>query len=510
MQPFGTEHLLIPRLQVATATFGPVPVHVPASMSLPPSRNSTKQELHGSGGQSVTYQGRVPAGVQQAPIVANYITNFRQSLPPVMHHDVPHIVLAGDRQFHAQVAHSYPGARGPFPYYSAEPVQQMSRQPPTIGSSPVYLKTDYSQCTPSSEHGPQVPQISQSEGHNYQGYYFGTLSLPRVRHKAQSEDQQPMQPFVHPDSSRVPFANTGNDRAQGRLQGQAVPGDNPRKSFSDDARLMRHQQCLDRQEYPNNNGQARRTSSAAYYDLNRPQTGVQQTFRGHRRNSNGRGSSRRRSSVSQHTPPGHGQQPLEGRPSNVGSFGGGRGSGEYTSRKLYETIDEDRAERGFRDLSSREAMRGKEGSDSHISPHKTKRRMRTEMTWIPDHVQESMAMPTYGEAIGPSSHATNQSDLQNHSTSCRPTLLDPPPFSTNSTVSVTDVNVGGPSRPSWATRPDIDPQKLYVKGQWLQPADIASFFEPYGTVLHIGGSLKPNYPGIQIGRTCYFVRYAYH
>ena len=485
---------------------GLVPAHVKASKSLLPSNKSTKQELRDSGGQSAKYQWRFSTEGEQAPIAQGYGMNLEHSMPPAMLHDVPHVVSAGGCDFQAHIAQSYPGARGTIHYYSMEPIQKLSRQPPIIGSSPMPLERCYPQHAPSSSQGPQVPHTSQNEGYNYQGYYFGKLSLPRVRQKPPNQNQRPMQAPAYRDASRLPLAYTGNDRTHGRLQGQVARGYNPRKSFSDDARLMRPQEGLDWQEHLKNNGQARRTSSAAYYDLNRPQTGSQQNFRGHRRNSLGRGSSRRRSSVGQHTPPAHGQQPSEGSSSHVGFFGGGRGSGDHTSRKVYETIDEDKAERGFRDPSSREVVRGKEDCGSHVTQEGTNRYMNAEMTRIPDRTQESMAMSTRGKAIAPLSHATNQSDVRNTSTPCRPALHDPPQVDCNNAASMTDGNSGGPKRLSWAMRPDIDHQKLYVKGQWLHPADIASLFEPYGNILHIGGPLRSNHPSIQTGKTCYFVQ----
>ena len=445
--------------------------------------------------------------MQQALAAPNYGMNLHPCLPPAMLpamlHDVPYLISTGGHGFNAQDDYSYPRVQGPAPYRSIEPLQQPSRQHPIIDTNPSAPESCYSQQNRSSRQG---QRMSQTEAHNYQGYFFGTLPLSRVRHKLPIQDQQPMQVSAYRDVSRSPFVYSGNDRAYGRLHGEGARSHNPRKSFSDDARLMRTQEGMDCQEHLHNSVPIRHASSAAYFDPNWNQTGSQQDSRSYRRNSIRRGSSRRRSSVSQYTPPAHGQQPSEGSSTPVGSSGGCRGSEEHASRKVYETIDEDKAKRGLSDPPSCEVARDAKDYDNHVTHHGTDRPMDAERKRVPDCTRESMTIPIHGEASAPALVATNQSSAQNPSISGRPALLDPPQVDYNNVAFMTEINGRGPKRPICAMRRDIDPQKLYVSGYGLKTADINRIFGPYGSISNIIGPFK-KYLTVYPGRIFYFVKY---
>ncbi|MCJ1393676.1 hypothetical protein MMC18_006552 [Xylographa bjoerkii] len=313
------------------------------------------------------------------------------------------------------------------------------------------------------------------------------LPMPRVRNSHQNRTSQNVPNQFsqqhQPSARHEDYQNHGE--LQGQAQSQALPRNNPRKSFSDDARTMQMGDINSRRSSVSEHHSSRRESSSELYGSTRDQGNIQQQPR---RMSGARNGSRH-SSFSQSNLPFRDQykrsvQGAYGGYSPMGYFSAGRGSGDY-SHLVHQTIEEHRSDGDRHSLINHNEVPGNENdmrevgrfgeavSDIPNAPYRQQQGL-TPVEQVP-HMEMTSG---YNRSLSTmQSHQSSQPSNNTSDTQPLPAIV--------TTLSPQDSRARY-NRYQPSERP-LDPLKLFISASTESADEIHHAFRPYGNIQEITG-----------------------
>ena len=408
-------------------------------------------------------------------------------------HANPHVLSMGlaEMQAHAQVICDFPGAMGPFPYQMVEPLQTPSPTTPRIPSGPqAPRRSSMEPFPPFVDIAVQEMSRQPDSPYNHQAYFSrGTgfqpsdqyqpdprgLHLPRVR-PGQGHNQAPNRGMYHQGSSQhwKPDDRDGSGHRQAQGQGGRYQNYNPRKTFSDDARLVPSQGMRSHQESMDEN-----------YGPNRSQGGDQRGIRGGRRYSSNRGS--RQNSFSLQGAQNRDQFRYTRGPDLPMGYPRGVGdSGEYSGPSVW-TIEEGKAHLGPNQTPGGKSSRsGQKVSGTSEADTPVKGKPDTPLQNVTNEGQKEGTQREASQAHSPiiassSTHEQTQTgDFKPRSTS------------TSWQPDATNTHIPGPRQPHsdsyrYPNQPLFDPNRLYVHAFRIELEDVKRLFAGTGSVVEVQG-----------------------
>lgn len=441
--------------------------------------NPMRSDNYRPRGKSGTYNGKRSAG---QPFGSGWNNNRMSSpqLAPYPHNapDVPHVNSTGDHGIPVQVPLGLQGGMTPFPAYGLDYLPEMPVQPQATQTSSAPLQRGYPQRPPSFG---QTGNTHTPIENQYEGYHYGNIELQGRGNISQTKGRTSSRTGSNQTHSQQPFTYAGNNKTHGRPQGNSGPRQNPRKSFSDDARNLLAQGTMGPREFSGDNNRSRHSSSGSIYDAQDPsQPGWQ---RGHHRQYGPYRGGSRRPSFSQQVPTDRNGVPIEGGFSHMGYFGGGGGSGDF-SHLAHQTIQEDRSDGGQRASFNEEAVRTEDDANTgNTLPRQSKH---TAAGDLPAHAQgekPNNAYPPEDIALHHDRGTTN---------------VNTPTYSANAMGFVPNLHqqpfrasgdlAGMRTFTHTQRNPHlVDPCKVFVLGDGLTKQEVERIFEPYGTIVGLVG-----------------------
>ena len=480
MAPEGRDldHIFSHQMETIASNMGSMPGAIAPYTAGPPAPNPMKPDLSGPRGKSATWHAKKPGGPQYTSSPNNSCISSPQFPHPANLPDVTRVVSAENRGPLVQVHQALQAGTAPFPVYSLEPLPSMSQQPPMMLPSLTLPQRGYPQRPPSFGQG---KNSNTAAGNHYQGYHFGNVELPRLGNDSQGKVNTSGRTGSDQTLPQQPAMYAGNNQAQSRPQGHAASRRNPRKSFSDDARILPPQETAGQREISGEFGRSRTSSSASTYDPQVP--GESNWQRGHHRQYGPYRGGQRRTSLSQHPPAARDGVPIEGGFSHMGYFGGGGGSGDF-GHLVHQTIQEDHSEGTQHASFHGQAVKIVDGAA--VEPLLPREPTRTGVGGLP--ISASSQAPS-----GPYSHGK---DLIHYD----PAMTQPkthrpeatsggfvPSFSSPPSKETLNPAVIQHNDSPWdPTR--VDPLKVYISANGLPNVqEVLRLFEPYGTVVRFVG-----------------------
>lgn len=415
------------------------------------------------------------------------------------------------------------GTQGSYPVYSSNPAHLLPQDPLSGRPSPIPSAHMYPYLPPTI-YPIQGDQVPQQQLYNHQGYMaqlpsfsnvkpaeHGDLPLfvPKVRNNQQVQNQ-------HSGRNPQKFHRQSGPLDQsrqihGNLQTQVKPRQNPRKSFSDDARRAPLIDTIGQRPFSGEYPASRRGSSGESYESYRAHTGIQQQVKVvHHRGSGSRGGSRR-SSVSQYTPPNRDPYSHFEHSNRVGEYGGYITVGQQlpgrveSSQLIHQTIEEHRSDGG----------RPQNGSPTGKVTHSNE----TSVASLPEEVK------------GLNSQGAESLEESNEAQTSRPYITQSGMIpEMNRTVQHFDVQHTGTSQmtgPSGTSRLHVasfqhdvsetgdrprDLRKLWVVAPRMIKEEIECLFRTFGEVISIEGpsySRKLQHPSEWPSQPFYFVLWVF-
>ncbi|MCJ1249628.1 hypothetical protein MMC30_006854 [Trapelia coarctata] len=460
--------------------------------------NPVRSDDYRPKGKPATYHGKRSAGLPYGSVANNSRMSSPQFPPRSSNvHGVPRANSADDLGTPVQGPPGIQGGMTPFPVYSLGPLPE--EQPPVIQPSSAPLQGGYPQRPPSFG---QTGNTYVSTENQYEGYHYGNVELPG--HGNHSQTSGGTSGRVGPNQTHLqqPTMYAGNNQTHGRSQGKSAPRQNPRKSFSDDARNLQGQERIGQREFPGDNNRSRRSSSGEVYDAQgSSQPGWQ---RGHHRQSGSYRGGSRRPSLSQHIPIDRDGVPTEGGFSYMGYFGGGGGSEDFT-HLVHQTIQEDRSDGGQRASFIEEAVRTE--NDANMGNTLPRQFIHTGAAALPTHAQgeKPTELYPYGKTAVHHDRGTAQINAPPYSASpmgFRPNVHQQSFRASGDPAGTRNFNH------SQINPPLVDPRKVYVLGDGLTKEEVEQTFEPYGTIVKLIGPKVQTHTHMPMGKPWFWVTYS--
>ncbi|MCJ1476149.1 mucin 17, cell surface associated [Lambiella insularis] len=309
------------------------------------------------------YLNGTPRRLSQVPNVNSLSISTHQTPNQYSFRPLPYMNQRVNQGPTGQIQHKTTSMQGPYPVYSSDPAHLLPRDPSNGLLSPIPPTHMYPYLLPGT-YPAQGGQLPQQQLHSYQGFmaqgpYFpnnntpehgvAPLFVPKVRNEQQIRNYHPGR---NPQNLHTQIAPIDRNRPHhGHLQNQSASRQNPRKSFSDDARRIPVVDTVGQRPFSGEYYANRRISSGEFDEPHRTHNSIQQQARGIRRGSGSRGGSRR-SSISQNTPPNRDSYSHFEHYNRGGEYGGYITIGPQIpgrvepSPLMHQTIEEHRSDSG--------------------------------------------------------------------------------------------------------------------------------------------------------------------